>query len=115
APGEVPAGLGEAMGKSRLDRIALQIECHDGDRGGGISRGTDAGGPAHEDEVDLSPDGLGSELREDTGLPTGGAELKRDALTLNPAEVAQALAHGIDGRRSRTYAGVQNSHDRRLP
>jgi len=56
--GNVGARSGERLSISHRDRIALQIDCDNGDRLGRLHRGSDGDGSSREDDLDPTADQL---------------------------------------------------------
>ena len=91
----------EAGDEAALHRIRDTADDNGDGPGGALGRHGRRRGARCEDHVDLQPDELGRELGQPLVLPLGGADLEDDALTLDPAEISEAVPEGLVERRAR--------------
>src|SRR2546425_4949717 len=73
----------------------------DGDCRGGVLGSEGRGRGRGEDEVHLAAHELSRELGELIALPFGVADLNRDVLALDPAELAESLSECLQEGRTR--------------
>src|SRR5713101_7054140 len=96
--GHVTAGPCERLRISQRDRIALQIDRHDGDGFARLDRGGEGDRPPREDDVDLVPDEVGR-ARGDPRWHAGSVLLHDHDLAFCKADLAEPLFERlVEGR-----------------
>jgi hypothetical protein len=116
--GNISPGSREARHESILNRIAHRSR-DNRDCGGCLLRGTAAGRPPGDDDIDFEVDQFGSESRKPIDLSIGTSRLDDDIPTFDIAELGEPPTKGIQvcspfGRFKTSYQHNTYSSDRGL-